>query len=177
MTHIGVRSATLADAPAITRVRVHTWQVGYAHIFPNDALEALSNEREPVWRRALIADPPARTHTLVADEAGRVTGFAQLGPARLESDDSESIGELFAIYVLPEASGRGIGQALMAEALNRLRGGGFSEAILWVLEDNLRTRRFYERSGWHEDGGIKDEELLATRVRELRYRIALGPQR
>jgi GNAT superfamily N-acetyltransferase len=121
----------------------------------------------------VISDPPPRTHTLVADAAGRVVGFTTLGPARGGSDDSEHVGELFAIYVLPEASGRGIGQALMVEVLGRFNAEGFREAILWVLEDNPRTRHFYELAGWRADGASKDEELLGTTVREVRYRITL----
>ena len=46
-------------------------------------------------------------------------------------------------------------------------------AALWVLEDNPRTRRFYELAGWSCDGGSKDEEWLGTSVREVRYRINL----
>jgi len=61
----------------------------------------------------------------------------------------------------------------MAEVVTRLRNEGFGEAILRVLEDNPRTRRFYELAGWRVDGGSKDEEWLGTLVREIRYRIAL----
>jgi L-amino acid N-acyltransferase YncA len=63
---------------------------------------------------------------------------------------------------------------LMAATLTRLRASGFREAILWVLEDNPRTRRFYELAGWREDGGFQEEERLGTLVREVRYRIAFG---
>ena len=110
-------------------------------------------------------------HTLVAESRGEVVGFANLGAGRGEPD---GVGELFAIYVLQQAAGRGIGQALMAETIARLRTEGFSEAILWVLEDNPRTRRFYELCGWRADGGVKDEEWLGTKVREVRYRIPLA---
>jgi hypothetical protein len=61
----------------------------------------------------------------------------------------------------------------MSETLARLRGEGFPEAILWVLEDNPRTRRFYELAGWRADGGAKEEEWLGTSIREVRYRIDL----
>ena len=71
--------------------------------------------------------------------------------------------------------GRGIGHALMAETLSRLRADGFSEAILWVLEDNPRTHRFYELAGWRADGASKDEEWLDRTVREIRYRISFDP--
>ena len=122
----------------------------------------------------MISDPPPRTHTLVADAAGLVVGFAQLGPMRVESSDPR-LGELFAIYVLPDASGRGVGRALMVEVVNRLAADGFEEAVLSVLEDNPRTRGFYELADWHADGGSKDEEWLGTLVREVRYRRSLEP--
>ncbi len=168
-----VRTGAREDAEAISRVRARTWQSAYAHIFPAEQLEAIEAERWFEWWRGVLTDPAPRTHTLVGEESGRVSGFVSTGPAR----DEPGVGELYAIYVLPEASGQGLGQALMIEALLRLRVEGFPEAILWVLEDNPRTRRFYEQTGWHADGGSKDEELLSTLVRELRYRIMLDPPR
>ncbi len=104
-----------------------------------------------------------------------MVGFAMGGSARDSTEGPDVVGELYAIYVLPASSGNGIGRALMDESLDRLRVEGFTEAILWVLEDNPRTRRFYELAGWQLEDAVKDEELLGTLVRELRYRIALRP--
>lgn len=124
--------------------------------------------------RRVIETSPARRHVLVVDGDEDVTGFAFIGPERVGNRDAEKVGELYSIYVLPAAWGRGVGQALMAEVLSLLRAEGFEEAILWVLEDNPRTRRFYELTGWQPDGGVKDEEWLGTVVREIRYRIVLA---
>ena len=107
---------------------------------------------------------------LVAGDGGGGVGFAHLGASRENANE----GELYAIYVVPGAWGRGAGRALMEETLARLRTDGFQEAVLWVLEDNPRTRRFYELAGWRTDGGSKNEEWLGTRVDEVRYRISLG---
>jgi len=170
-----VRDAELRDARAIAYVQTCTWQVAYAHIFPGDRLTAISDEPRAEWWRQTISDRASRTHTLVVDDAAEVAGFASLGPAREDGPDRQDLGELYAIYVRPDGWGRGLGQALMAEAMSRFRSDGFLEAILWVLEDNPRTRLFYEQAGWRFDGGVKEEEILATRVREVRYRIALEP--
>lgn len=121
------------------------------------------------WWRGVIEEPAPGSHTLVAEEAGEVVAFAHVGAERAD----ETPGGLCAIYVQPEARGRGIGRALRAEVLKRLRSEGFREAVLWVLEDNPRTRRFYELAGWYEDGHVKEDEWLGTLVREVRYRIAL----
>ena len=107
---------------------------------------------------------------LVAEADGSVIGFASCG----ESRDATGEGELYAIYALPEAWGSGAGPALMAAALEELRHSGFATASLWVLEDNPRARRFYEREGWSSDGGRREEEFLGVPITEVRYRFMLG---
>jgi RimJ/RimL family protein N-acetyltransferase len=54
-----------------------------------------------------------------------------------------------------------------------LREAGYRAAILWVLEDNPRARRFYEREGWELDGAAKEDDFLGVRVAEVRYRLTL----
>jgi ribosomal protein S18 acetylase RimI-like enzyme len=144
-------------------------------VFPVDALERLSADlerRADFWRGA-IDSRSARSHILVGHTGDHVAGFSSVGPTNDDDLDSEQIGELYSIYVLPEASGKGVGRALMAELLQRLRQEHFDEAILWVLEDNPRTRTFYERAGWRLDGAVKHDTFFGTPVREIRYRIAL----
>jgi GNAT superfamily N-acetyltransferase len=166
---VEVRAARVADAAEIAGVHVHTWQGAYAHVFGAERLAGLDLERRVQgWRRGLEGlEPHASVH--VADDAGRVVGFASVGENRLDPDE----GELYAIYVLPEAWGGGAGPALMAAALDALRAEGFRIAVLWVLEDNPRARRFYEREGWTADGTRREEELLGVSVSEVRYRIEL----
>jgi GNAT superfamily N-acetyltransferase len=170
-----VREATVEDASGIARVHVRTWQAAYTHVFPPEALGRLDDalpRREAGWRETIEAGSP-RSHTLVATTDDEVVGFAHVMPSR-DSADTARVGELAAIYVSPDVWGAGAGRALMLEALGRLAASGFDEAMLWVLEDNPRARRFYEAAGWWTDGGVKEDELLGTPVREVRYRITLS---
>jgi GNAT superfamily N-acetyltransferase len=169
---IVVREGVPGDERGIAHVRGRTWRAAYAHVFTSEQLETISEDDDAEgWGRAL-REPPPRATTFVATRDDLIVGFAGLRSARSEKDPD--LGELVAIYVLPVEWGAGVGRALMARVLTRLRESGFTEAILWVLEDNPRTRRFYERAGWHADGGVKEEEWLGTVVREVRYRISLG---
>jgi len=59
---------------------------------------------------------------------------------------------LDALYVLPEAWGSGIADRLHDAGVTALRAAGVERARLWVLEENHRARRFYERRGWTADG-------------------------
>jgi GNAT superfamily N-acetyltransferase len=170
---IVVRDATVADARGILGVRARSWRAAYAHVFAVEQLEGLTQSAGEwvAWWEGVIGTPRAQSHVFVVERAATVVGFAHLGSAR--GDEEDTVGELYAIYVDPSAWGEGIGQALMGETLGRLRAEGFGVAMLWVLEDNPRTRRFYETSGWRPDGGAQHEELLGTLVNEVRYRITL----
>lgn len=150
---------------------MRTWQAAYAHVFEQERLDALDlGTWEERWSRRLAEPAPPSQALLVAEEGGSVVGFAACG----ESRETPGEGELYAIYALPESWGSGVGPALMAAALDALRDGGFASASLWVLEDNPRARRFYEREGWTLDGGRREEQFLGAPVTEVRYRITLG---
>jgi GNAT superfamily N-acetyltransferase len=166
-----VRDARPEDAEAIARVHTRSWQVGYAHAFPAEALASISTERRRETMAQWIASGHPRSAVLVAETEGAVVGFASVGPAR--DNNSGSAGELYAIYVEPASWGAGIGQQLIAAAEERLRAAGFPEATLWVLDDNPRARRFYEAAGWIVDGATKDEVHLGVEVTEVRYRKRL----
>ena len=94
--------------------------------------------------------------------------------ARVAAIAEQDAGELYAIYVLPQAWGSGAGAALMREAVAGLREAFDGDAVLWVLEDNPRARRFYEREGWRLDGGRKRDTFLGVEVGEVRYRLSAG---
>ncbi len=53
----------------------------------------------------------------------------------------------------------------------RRRERGFAPIVLWVIEGNLRGRRFYERAGWAPDGGRQPIDFDGVMVDEIRYRL------
>ena len=167
-----VRAARVADARGIARVHVSSWRSAYRGLLPDAYLAALSlDDRTRRWRGRL-RDIRASETVLVAERAGEVVGYASAGPTRDADCDASAIGELYALYVVEEAWGRGAGRLLHDAALDFLHVRAFSAATLWVLETNRRARRFYERVGWVADGSTKVEEYGASVV-ELRYRLGL----
>lgn len=83
--------------------------------------------------RAFIRDVVlAQQEVWVAEEGGRVVGFAALSPDMLTH-----------MYVHPNAQGRGAGGALLVKAKEQ-RPNGFT---FWVFQQNEPARRFYEARG------------------------------
>ena len=172
---VEIRQAGADDARGIAEVRVRTWRKAYSHILPAEFLDGLSvDDGASRWLGFLSAPTPDR-RTWVGESAGRVIGFVTAGVPR---DDGmpRLTGEIYAIYVLPDCWDRGVGRKLIAHAEHELKEQGFDEAVLWVLADNQRARAFYERSGWHADGGSKQATFGGREVTEVRYRVALGRQ-
>ena len=113
---------------------------------------------------------PRRTRPRRTERAG-IVGYVMAGPNR--EDDPEYTAELYAIYVLPDFQGYGLGRSLFQAVTGWLVGQGHRRMILYVLRDNAPARRFYEALGGQplreqmiETGG----ELLA----EVCYGYALG---
>jgi GNAT superfamily N-acetyltransferase len=128
---VRVRPARPEDAAAVAEVHVRTWQAAYEHVFGAEKLARIDTpERRGRWERWLAEGE----HVWVAEEDDRVVGFVWIGDSR----DDDAGGELFAIYVLPEAWGSGVGPGLMAVGADALR-ERYESSILWVLEDNPRA--------------------------------------
>ncbi|WP_203931833.1 GNAT family N-acetyltransferase [Virgisporangium ochraceum] len=164
-----IRSATPADGRAIAEVHKETWADTYSRWIP-DVMDGYDLDRSTEnW--AGIATQEG-SHLMVAEDDNGVAGFAVSGPARGEGVDGA--GEVYAVYVRPSRHGKGIGQALMADALGWLAAAGYPECILWVAEPSTRTRRFYEHVGFVLDEGVTEPWRSITTVR---YRLPLVQQR
>jgi ribosomal protein S18 acetylase RimI-like enzyme len=140
-----LRRARLSDATEIGRVQVASWRTTYRGMVPDDYLDGMSVEDHGRRWTRLLGQPGNQALTFVIEEAGRLVGFAMGGPER--EGEPRFRGELYAIYLLREAQGRGHGRALVQAVAGELLRQRFSSMLVWVLRDNLSARRFYERLG------------------------------
>ncbi|MDH6460513.1 GNAT superfamily N-acetyltransferase [Micromonospora sp. A200] len=174
-----IRREEPEDAEAIARVHIHGWQAGYAGIMPDEVLRRLNPVAWAQRRRDLgTADPEHPFTTLLAEVDGVSAGFVTFGPYRNDQDRGDldpAYGEVLATYVEPAHWGDGTARALLAAARDGLAGRGWREYRLWVLAENTRARRFYERAGLSADGERSTYPVpLAggrppVRLDELRY--------
>ena len=140
-----IREASEEDAVAIARIHVDSWRTTYPGIVPDDILAGLSYERrEDAWR-ATLSNPDTQEAVFVAEEVGgQIVGFASGGLER--SGDPVYKGELYAIYLLQEYQGQGLGRELILTVVKRLLQEGFRSMLVWVLRENP-SRGFYEKLG------------------------------
>jgi GNAT superfamily N-acetyltransferase len=167
---VALRRAVGADAEAIAGVSVRAWWHAYEDVLdPRVLAERDLETQRPRWE-AFLTDPAFETW--VAEVAGRIAGYLRVGPSR-DPDAGPATGVLDSLYVDPPAQGAGLGSALHARALERLRALGFTEATLWVFAANEHGRAFYARHGWAEDPAGPGNEGEGWHAPSVRYRRAL----
>ncbi len=196
-----IRAGSVADAAQVAAVQREGWFAAYAGIIPAEVIDRVTapddgarvrqSFRTRPWQRMLVAvaaepERPGKTPGPGGAPAGPgVVGYASFGPEtdvlnaawpHPTSTDGEDgrVGELYALYVRPAWWSTGTGRALMDRVLARSSRAGYRSITLWVLRDNQRARRFYQRAGFAPDGATNVLSRLGG-VTELRYRRALDP--
>jgi len=157
MAPFQVRPEKPDDTDAVAALHVRAWQRGYAGIVPDDFLATLDPAAWAQRRRERLDTYRAGPFVslVAADGTGRLGGFTTVGPYQNDQNPADidgAHGQLLAIYVDPPLWGTGAGRALMDAAMAELTGRGYPDVRLWVLADNARARRFYERAGLTHDG-------------------------
>jgi ribosomal protein S18 acetylase RimI-like enzyme len=172
---IDIRPRSAADSPGIARVRRESWLAAYTGIIDGAIIDRVTK----AGGSAVDAPPNRRTLVAVGGEDPAVIGYAIFGPERTvvsavspPADPYERAGrtgELYALYVTPDWWSAGVGRALMDSVLAALSEAGYASAVLWVLADNARARRFYDQAGFAPDGATN---ILAGLGGVLEFRYA-----
>ena len=161
------RPATPADAMDIAYIHVDTWQTAYRGMIPDSYLDTLSLAGRGNWWLSVLTDLNNPTFLFIAeDEQGQPVGFVEGGPQRNEKLPYE--GELYAIYVLKEHQGKGLGRDLLLATARELCNRGINNMLLWVLKDNDPSRGFYEKLGGVLTGE-QQFDLAGTTLTEVSY--------
>lgn len=143
------RKAELHDAKGLAFVHVHSWRTTYQGIVSESYLQSLSiEEKEEKWGRILSG---AHDTYVCVIEDNKIAGFVSIGKER----SGEYEGELYAIYLLKEYQGKGIGEKLFEIAIRELKKQGFNSMWIWVLKENP-SKHFYYR---YKPELVKEEKL------------------
>lgn len=132
---VTLRPARPDDAAEVGEIWYRGWRDGHLGHVSEDLIAVRT---EPSFRTRAV-DRIGDTTVAVVD--GAVAGFVMVVDDEVEQ-----------VYVSADHRGTGIADTLMEEAERRVKENGYSRAWLAVVAGNARARRFYERSGWSDDG-------------------------
>jgi diamine N-acetyltransferase len=135
---VTIREATADDMPQLAELAARTWVDEFGAFSSAEEVEAeLEETRSPAYFEGALATDAI----LLAEESGRLVGYAQVGD-----------GAFHRLYIVAECQGRGVGRALAVAALEHPRLRGAPRVSLQVWERNERAIRLYESLGFRIAG-------------------------
>lgn len=149
------------DLLAVSGIYEASWKCAYRDILSRDYLESI-----PAGAWASGMERREMT-TLVMLEEGRYIGVSSCCGSRFPEYDGW--GEIVSLYLLPAYMGKGCGKPLLEAAVTALAAQGYRDVFLWVLEENRRTRAFYEKAGFRSGGECRTDVIGGKTVREIAY--------
>jgi len=160
-----IRPGELGDAAGILAVQAESWRTTYTGLLPQQMFPRADDpQRRRFWEEVLLRGDTATR--VLARPDGTIEGFASAGPRRERHLPAD--GEVYALYLLAPAQGRGHGRALLAATAQVLAGRGAKRLGLWALAGNHAARGFYEHCGGRARRHRVSREGDAT-LREIAY--------
>jgi GNAT superfamily N-acetyltransferase len=182
---VTIRAACADDAATVADIRAQSWRAAYLGLIPAGILagatspDTVAAHVDGIRRRGPAGILIAETAVGPAPAGGRAkaVGYANFGPERGADGrpglapgpgQRQARAELYAIYLDQAQWSTGAGRALLDAVLGRAVAAGYASVSLWVLEENSRARRFYQRAGFSATGESQVLDDLGG-VTEIRY--------
>ena len=167
------RNATRADAIAVATLHAESWRLHYRGAYRDAYLDGdVVADRLRVWEERL-SDPVPNQLVVLAEEDDASIGFACV----YGRHDAAWGSLLDNLHVRADRQRSGIGVALVAEVAAWCRAHhGDCGLYLWVLAENVRAQRFYQRLGASDEGGEWSEPPGGGRIHGRRYAWKVVPE-
>lgn len=172
MTRPLLRNATAADVAALSAMAIAAFKAKFAQLYSaRDLATFLAENLEQGPVAAELANP-ARVYQL-AEHGGQLIGFAKIGLTCGFPEHAHGLRvmELKQLYTAADATGLGIGGALMDWAMDQFTARGADEVQLSVYSENHGAHRFYRRYDFEKVADITfrvgeqlDPEFLFARM-------------
>ncbi len=149
------------DPLEISEIYEKSWKYAYKDIIPQSFLDSIPSGR---WAGKINKNG---MNSLIMILNGKIIGTAGLCRSRWERFSDH--GEIVSIYFLPEYMGKGYGTLLLKRCIVELNRLGFDKILLWVLEDNAKARKFYEKNGFVLTDEYMTDNIGGKELREVMY--------
>jgi len=151
---------------AVAALHAESWRVHYRGAYRDEYLDGdVAADRLRVWEERL-ATPAPNQYVVLAEEDDLLLGFA----CAYGRDDGTWGSLLDNVHVRPAHQRRGVGAALLAEVAAWCRAKYPDCGLyLWVLQENHRAQRFYQRLGASDHGGELSEPPGGGQIHGRRY--------
>ncbi len=168
-----IRRAGPDDADRLSHVGVATFIETYTFDIAGDAMVAhCSRQHSPAVYADYLASSDCAAWIAEYAPTGAPVGYALTCPPDLPVPKVPGDVELRRIYVLSRFHRRGLGERLLAAAIDEARAGGAPRLLLGTYQDNHLAVAFYRKHGFEVAGTrqfrvgdrLYDDIVMAKRI-------------
>lgn len=152
-----IRKARLNDINSLANIHSLSWKEAYKNIFSEKFLKNLRTEiflenRKKKFRRDI--EENSMLDFFIIEFSEKAIGILILSSLQKITKD-KNVAEIIAIYLLPEFWNSGFGKEILSFSIARAKDFGAKKIFLWVVVENKRARKFYEKNGFVVTGRKK----------------------
>lgn len=150
---ITLRKATAEDAETLAQLCRDAFDDAFGHQYtPQDLAQFFDESYTAAVQLHEITHPDM--HVMLAEEQGKVIGYALSGRCKLPVTDMHPDSyELQRLYLRKEATGKGIGSLLLKDAFAFFAARSAAEVYVGVWSGNTGAQKFYRAAGFEKIGG------------------------
>lgn len=148
----GIERVRLGDEAALAYIQTESWKEGFKDILSADVLRGYTQmEKAAAMYRRLLEENIGNGYLLKVEGSPHCIAWWDAARER----DMTGYAELICIHSLKNQWRKGYGSRMMDAVLHDIAAAGYTKVMLWVFEDNVRARRFYEAHGFTPNGKTK----------------------
>ena len=169
MIIIDIRRAEPKDFTAMAQTVHAAWKQAYRELISPIDMERFTDDNRRTELFKAHYSPDWDCFAVFADGVVRGVCSAE----KYEEKGFFDTAIIHQLYIHPDFQHMRLGRKLLSHTLRNLRGKGFRQAVLFVMEGNLPAIKFYEKFGFRADGFREKNQGMITESYGLRYRIEL----
>lgn len=145
MHNIEIRRANIGDENVLAYIQTESWKSAFCDILDSEELEKRTNLLyvQEMYKRVLSNSAINIYIEFVDGNPHCIAGWS-----KNDCNLGDSVAELICIHSLQSGWRQGFGSAMMNYVLNDIKEQGYTQVVLWVFEQNVSARRFYEKHGF-----------------------------
>ncbi len=147
-----IQHAKLGDEATLAYIQTESWKAGFKDILSSEVLQKCTQTDKATAMFLRLLEQNIGNGYLLKVE-GSPHCIAWWDSTR--EKDMSGYAELICIHSLPSRWRKGYGSKMMNTVLHDIAAAGYSKVMLWVFEDNMRARHFYEAHGFTNSEKVK----------------------
>lgn len=147
-----IERVRLGDEEALAYIQTESWKAAFKDILSADILQKCTQiDKVTAMYRRLLEQNIGNGYLLKVEGIPHCIAWWDA----TRENDMPGYAELICIHSLQNQWRKGYGSKMMDTVLDEIANAGYSKVMLWVFEDNVRARRFYEAHGFETKGKQK----------------------